>query len=219
MQQGGYTALVADPSSCRCSVNPFVVVPGSTRDLSTAVVPDAGKDSMRQDAAVQYLDPIWDLAEGNRHAFCDWPVSAVPDVAAGVYAIWDNDQLIYVGMSGRGATRSLLEVKRFDGKRFGLFTRLASHASGRRSGDQFCVYVADQLVLPRLSADQIDAISRRELRFDNLVKEYIHSNLDFGFVETWDGEIARDAEDDARSGALGQKPLLNPTKRTVSTQV
>ena len=174
---------------------------------------------MRQDAAVDFVPSIYDLRHSTRHAFRDWPVSAVPDVAAGVYAIWDNDQLIYVGMSGRGATSSLLEAKQLEGKRFGLYTRLASHASGRRSGDQFCVYVADQLVLPRLSADQIDAISRRELRFDNLVKEYIHSNLDFGFVETWDGEIARDAEDDARSGALGQKPLLNPTKRTVPTQV
>ena len=174
---------------------------------------------MRQDAAVQFVPPILSLRRATRHAFCDRPVSAVPDVAAGVYAIWDNDQLINVGMSGRGATRGLLAAKQLEGKRFGLYTRLASHASGRRSGDQFCVYVADQLVLPRLSADQIDAISRRELRFDNLVKEYIHSNLDFGFVETWDGEIARDAEDDARSGALGQKPLLNPTKRTVSTQV
>ena len=174
---------------------------------------------MRQDAAVEFIPSIYDLRHSTRHAFRDWPVSAVPDVAAGVYAIWDNDQLIYVGMSGRGATSSLLEAKQLEDKRFGLFTRLASHASGRRSGDQFCVYVADQLVLPRLSSDQIDAISRRELRFDNLVKEYIHDNLEFEFVETWDGEIARDAEDDARSGALGQKPLLNPTKRTVPTQV
>ena len=28
--------------------------------------------------------------------------------------------------------------------------RLASHASGRRSGDQFLIYVCDRLVLPRL---------------------------------------------------------------------
>ena len=164
---------------------------------------------MRQDAAVQFVPPILSLRDATRHAFCDWPVSAVPDVAAGVYAIWDNDQLIYVGMSGRGATRSLLEAKRLEGKRFGLYTRLASHASGRRSGDQFCVYVADRLVLPRLSADQIDAISRRELRFDNLVKEYIHSNLDFGFAEDDDGEMAQESEAMGRSGALGQIPLLN----------
>ena len=173
-------------------------------------VPDAGKYSMRQDAAVDFVPSIYDLRHSTRHAFRDWPVSAVPDVAAGVYAIWDKDQLIYVGMSGRGATRSLLEAKRLQGKRFGLYTRLASHASGRRSGDQFCVYVADHLVLPRLSADQIDAISRRELRFDNLVKEYIHSNLDFGFAEDDDGEMALESEAMGRRGALGQKPLLNP---------
>ena len=172
---------------------------------------------MRQDAAMS--DPIEALASGPRYQFRDWPIDDVPDVAAGVYAIWDDYQLVYVGMSGRGATSSLLEAKRSEGKRFGLFTRLASHASGRRSGDQFCVYVADLLVLPRLSDDQVDAISRKDLLFDNLVKEYIHSNLDFGFVETWDGEIAREAEDDARSGALGQKPLLNPMKQTVPTQV
>jgi len=29
----------------------------------------------------------------------------------------------------------------------GIYTRLQSHASGRRNGDQFCVYVADRLVL------------------------------------------------------------------------
>ena len=110
----------------------------------------------------------------------------------------------------RGATSSLLEAKRSEGKRFGLFTRLASHASGRRSGDQFCVYVADFLVLPRLSDDQIDAISRKDLLFDNLVKEYIHSNLDFGFAEDDDGEMAQESEDMGRSGVLGQKPLLNP---------
>ena len=166
---------------------------------------------MRQDAAVQFVPPILSLRRATRHAFCDWPVSAVPDVAAGVYAIWDNDQLIYVGMSGRGATRGLLAAKQLEGKRFGLYTRLASHASGRRSGDQFCVYVADHLVLPRLSVDQIDAISRKELLFDNLIRKYIHDRLSFRFIETSSGDEALRIEDDVRSGALGQKPLLNPT--------
>ena len=156
-------------------------------------------------------DPIEALASGPRYPFRDWPVDDVPDVAAGVYAIWDDYQLIYVGMSGRGATSSLLEAKRSEGKRFGLFTRLASHASGRRSGDQFCVYVADLLVLPRLSDDQIDAISRKDLPFDNLVKEYIHSNLEFGFIETSSGDEALRIEAEIKSGALGQDPLLNPS--------
>lgn len=165
---------------------------------------------MRQDEIVD--DKINALAEGPKFSFKDWPVSAVPDVAAGVYSIWDQNQLVYVGMSGRGATTQLLNEKRSGSKRFGLFTRLGSHASGRRSGDQFCVYVADHLVLPRLSVDQIDAISRKELLFDNLIRKYIHDRLSFRFIETSSGDEALRIEDDVKSGALGQKPLLNPRK-------
>ena len=50
------------------------------------------------------------LKDGPEHAFADWPVQAVPDVAAGVYAIWNRAQLIYVGMSGRGATANTLSL-------------------------------------------------------------------------------------------------------------
>ena len=48
----------------------------------------------------------------------------------------------------------------------GLYTRLASHASGRRSGDQFCVYVADRLVRQTLSQADIAAISSGEHQMD-----------------------------------------------------
>jgi len=41
-----------------------------------------------------------------------------------------------------------------------LYTRLRSHASGRRSGDQFCIYVADRFVLPTLSQEDIMAITK-----------------------------------------------------------
>ena len=66
-------------------------------------------------------------------------------------------------------------------------------------------------MLPRLSDDQIDAISRKDLPFDNLVKEYIHSNLEFGFIETSSGDEALRIEAEIKSGALGQDPLLNPS--------
>jgi hypothetical protein len=55
------------------------------------------------------------------------------------------------GMSGRGIAADT--VRRNTPQ--GLYTRLQSHASGRRSGDQFCVYVADGLVLPSLSPEDI----------------------------------------------------------------
>ena len=74
-----------------------------------------------------------------RYRFADWPNVSIPLVAAGTYAIWDKDLLVYCGMSGRGIEKAVADDK----KKYGLVTRLNSHASGRLSGDQFCVYVAD----------------------------------------------------------------------------
>ena len=155
-------------------------------------------------------DLVRTLAQGPAHAFSDWPVDAVPDVAAGVYTIWDQDRLVYVGMSGRGKSKEELDELRSKGKRSGLFGRLASHASGARSGDQFCVYVADLLVLPGLSGEQIEAIGSRKLRFDKLVREYVRERLTFRFMETHDGKEALRIEAELKAGALGQEPLLNP---------
>ncbi len=150
------------------------------------------------------------LAEGPSHAFADWPVAAVPDVAAGVYAIWDQDCLVYVGMSGKNKTKEQLDEIRSEGGRKGLWERLDQHASGARSGDQFCVYVADLLVLPGLSGQQIEAIGSRKLRFDILVREYVRERLTFRFMETHDGKEALRIEAELKAGALGQEPLLNP---------
>jgi hypothetical protein len=60
-----------------------------------------------------------------------------------------DGRFIYVGMSGRSITKATQAPNR----PYGLYTRLDSHAGGRRSGDQFCVYVAGRLVLPTLTAD------------------------------------------------------------------
>jgi hypothetical protein len=89
------------------------------------------------------------LAEGALFAFANWPNAQVPRFAAGVYTIWHDDgRFVYVGMSGRSITAATEPPQR----PYGLWTRLDSHAGGRRSGDQFCVYVADRLVLPSLGA-------------------------------------------------------------------
>jgi len=89
------------------------------------------------------------LAAATAYPFSDWPNPEVPTFAAGVYTIWHRDgRFIYVGMSGRGMTADTVDRK----KPQGIYTRLKSHATGRRSGDQFCVYVADRFVLPSLSA-------------------------------------------------------------------
>ena len=155
-------------------------------------------------------DLVRALTQGPAHAFSDWPVDAVPDVAAGVYAIWDQDRLVYVGMSGKKKTKEQLDEIRSEGGRKFLWERLDAHASGARSGDQFCVYVADLLVLPGLSGEQIEAIGSRKLRFDKLVREYVRERLTFRFMETHDGKEALRIEAELKAGALGQEPLLNP---------
>jgi hypothetical protein len=93
-------------------------------------------------------------------------------------------------------------------KRRGLWTRLNSHASGRRSGDQFCVYVCDRLVVPTLSASQLQEGS---LSLDGLTKQYIREFLTYRFVVTSDSTDAYRMERLVQSGTLSAgKPTLNP---------
>jgi hypothetical protein len=71
-----------------------------------------------------------ELRSGPVRWFADWPTAEVPVAGSAVYTIWDRDgTFVYVGMSGRSATAT--------GR--GLWGRINSHASGRRSGDQFCI--------------------------------------------------------------------------------
>ena len=128
-----------------------------------------------------------ELGRGPIHSFTDWPNPAVPTFGAGVYTIWHSDgRFIYVGMSGRGITAETIRRNTPQG----LYTRLQSHASGRRSGDQFCVYVADRLVLPGLSRDEIDSIASGRHNMDVFVRRYIHENLSYRFTMLPDGAAA-----------------------------
>ena len=84
------------------------------------------------------------LEHGPLHRFAEYATLAtvIPGSGAGVYTIWDDaGGLVYAGVAGRNPSGA------------GFASRLRSHASGRRSGDQFCVYVADHYVLPELSRD------------------------------------------------------------------
>ena len=149
-----------------------------------------------------------DLAHGAAYLFSDWPNSAVPTFGAGVYTIWHSDgRFIYVGMSGRGITSDT--IRRNTPR--GIYTRLQSHASGRRSGDQFCVYVADRLVLPTLSQDDITAIASGRHQMDAFVRRYIHENLCYRFVMLPDGAAAYAVEAAIKNGEWEHgRPFLNP---------
>jgi hypothetical protein len=143
-----------------------------------------------------------------RHKFSDWPNSEVPAIVAGVYAVWDGDTLIYCGMSGREFEKAVAASK----VRFGLITRLASHASGRLSGDQFCVYVANRLVIPSLQPDQLAKFASGELNLDKLTRSYIHEKLEYQFAFVQSSAAAYELEKRCREGlTFGVKPSFNPT--------
>src|SRR6476619_4874543 len=99
---------------------------------------------------------VTELGRSTASSFADWPNPSVPAFGAGVYTIWHNDgRLSYVGLFRGGKTTETLRRNTPQG----IYTRLRSHASGRRSGDQFCVYVADRLVLPTLTQQDISDIA------------------------------------------------------------
>ena len=98
---------------------------------------------------------------------------------------------------------------------YGMMNRLNSHASGRLSGDQFCVYVANRLVIPSLTPDDLPKFSSGELKLDALTKQYIHDHLDYQYVIVDSSKEAYEVEHKARRGEIfGKKPVLNPLEKT-----
>ena len=92
----------------------------------------------------------------------------------------------------------------------GLRGRLEIHARGRRSGDQFAVYVADRFVLPQLEPSQIDEIAAGAPRFDDLVKNYIRERLGFRFHVCTSADDARKIEGTIKAGKWPPgEPWLN----------
>jgi hypothetical protein len=152
------------------------------------------------------------LETGASHRFADWPNQSVPKVAAGVYSVWENGHLIYVGMSGRGLTAEDIDAPDEPVKAKGLWTRLDSHASGRRSGDQFCVYICDRFVVPSLSDEQQAQIGHGALSLDVLTRQYIRERLEYRYVTVANGKDASALERAVQQGALAAvgKPFLNP---------
>jgi hypothetical protein len=162
------------------------------------------------------------LETGPEYYFRDWPNPLVPRISAGVYTIWQGDLFIYVGMAGRSLSVEDITTNRTKScKAMGLYTRLNAHSAGRRSGDQFCVYVSDRFVLPTLSADDIAAIAEGRLKLDDLVKRYIHTHFSYRFIETPDYKSAYHLEATIRGGVFEVgKPLLNLNISTANeTQV
>ena len=146
-------------------------------------------------------------------SFSDDPRKHIPKNGSIIYSVWDvNEQFIYIGISG---LQKSLEKRN-------PLSRMISHASGVRSGDQFCVYIHDFFVIPNLMKEKDYKPERGYL--DKLTKTYIHANLSYRFIgfEGDDSDmIVRRLENQIKSGVLGLTPILNgtptPSKLTTKT--
>ncbi len=152
------------------------------------------------------VDVLRTLATGPLYRFLDWPVKDVPS-QTGVYTIWRGAEFIYVGVAGR----RLAETSHI-ASLAGLRSRLNSHASGRRSGDQLCIYVCDRLVLP-LHSDRLSDIAAGHFSLDQATRDFVRSELGFRFMVTHDFRTALDIERRIKTVGLPDlgRPLLNPS--------
>lgn len=140
------------------------------------------------------LEQLWDeLNQQPVHRFADWPNRSVPKGKPGVYLIYREGCWVYIGMSFKN-----------------LQSRLSQHASGRRSGDQFCVYVGDRLVMPKLGIDQMKGVFSGEYSLDDAIKEFVRSQLSYRYLVVADDPTARAIEKHGLKIAKGQgAELLN----------
>jgi hypothetical protein len=164
----------------------------------------------RSDLQEMLATAVRELQDATALRFADWPDVRVPRRAAGVYTIWLQEKLLYVGMSGRGAQVEDFTVGS-DGKAAGLWSRLNSHASGGRSGDKFNVYICDPFIVPALTRDQQQAIACGELLLDHMTRDFIRQNLGYRFLVCRDGTEAQEIERHVQAGQLpAGRPYLNP---------
>ena len=134
-------------------------------------------------------------------SFSEDPRKHIPTKGSVIYTVWDREgNFIYVGISG---LQKSIEKRNPQ-------SRMISHASGRRSGDQFCVYIHDYFVIPELVKNGSFEPAKGVL--DKLTKNYIQGHLNYRFLsfESDDSDvIVRSLEKRIQAGDCGKKPYLN----------
>ena len=133
-----------------------------------------------------------------RFKFKNWPKKNFPSVAAGVYVIWDDQTLLYVGTAGKDLDKAQKSGK----NKFGLITRINSHASGRTANDQFCSFLANRIVIPSLTNSQITKFRNGSLTLDQVTKKYIRTNLEYQYLLVDNFQDALDLEGYCKRGVI-----------------
>jgi hypothetical protein len=148
------------------------------------------------------------LISGPVFTFLDGLHQTLPLAVHGVYTIWKSSQFLYVGIAGRN-----LDISVAHDQMRGLKDRLDSHRKGRRSGDQFAVYVFDRFIVPNLTDEQRRQFETGELQGDGLTRSFIQKYLSYRFVVTESYKVAITIEAHLAKGQTSAGfPLLNPRR-------
>lgn len=114
-----------------------------------------------------------------------------------LYSIFCKKEFIYIGRCG------VTNFQHF---------RLNSHRSGRRSGDQFCIYIQDYYVLPSLiktlQKNKEDYVFEKG-QLDRDIGNFISENLRLKYLSVQKDDVV-DLENQIREGKYGKIPKLNP---------
>ena len=135
-------------------------------------------------------------------AFSTSNIAEVPAFGSIIYTVFlDGTDFIYVGIGGlAGATVQDRNPR----------SRIIQHAQGRRSGDQFCIYIQDFYVIPAIVSKPYEP---KKGYLDTLTKEFIQSRLTYRYlvIQTEDSDkVVRRLERELQNNEHGfGVPLLN----------
>lgn len=98
-------------------------------------------------------------------------ISHIPEYGSIIYTVFlDQKEFIYVGIGGLSGK----SVKERNPR-----SRIIQHAQGRRSGDQFCIYIQDFYVIPTIINKSYEP---KKGYLDTLTKEFIQSRLTYRYL-------------------------------------
>jgi hypothetical protein len=129
-------------------------------------------------------------------------IRQIPEFGSILYAVFlDEREFIYIGIGGLSGSNAKSRDPR---------SRIRQHTQGRRSGDQFCIYIQDFYVIPHLIRSDY---TPRKGHLDELVRDFVQSRLSFRFVvfQTDNSDqIVRRLERGIQSGQhRNQLPTIN----------
>ena len=104
-------------------------------------------------------------------AFSTSNIAEVPAFGSIIYTVFlDGTDYIYVGIGGLSGKSVQERNPR---------SRIIQHAQGRRSGDQFCIYIQDFYVIPSIINSQY---TPKKGYLDMLTKEFIQKRLSYRYL-------------------------------------